>query len=66
MSQEEAVVSTGAVTIKVKYTATNLPTLFCKRTSSTDAGRGWPENNKDYFRLSVFCVHIVGEIGKQR
>lgn len=66
MSQAEAVVSTGAITIKVKYAATNLPTLFYKCTSSTDAGRDWPENAHDYFRSSVFCVHIVDEIGKQR
>lgn len=60
------VVSTGAATIKVKHAATNLPTLFYKRTFSIDTGRDWPENTKDCFRSSVFCVHRIGKIGKQR
>lgn len=65
MSHAEAVVSTGAVTIKVKHAATNLPTLFYKCISFTDTGRDWPENTKDYIRSSVFCVYMyIGKIWK--
>ncbi|PKU32451.1 hypothetical protein llap_17245 [Limosa lapponica baueri] len=61
-SHAEAVVSTGAVAIKMKHADTNLPMVFYNHPSPTDTGRDWPENTKDYFRSLVFCVPIIGHI----